>query len=287
VLTIRRMPKFAATVVAHAPESVSRSLGRVPGRVGTTLGMRASIVDANVAMQRRLIAAADRMVVLNEAARAMLVANGAHPGRIALNRLGINERIARKNTGPTTAPIRFGFVGRLHRTKGIVELARAVAALPRTARFALDIVAPAGGAAEHALLTEVRVLLDGDPRVSFRGGVAPAQVPALLASLDVLLCPSTWFENGPTVAIESIAAGTPVIGTRLGNFTELIEDGVNGRLVAPGDVGGLSRVIEQVAGDPAMVDRWRAALPRPRTMDDIAAAYLSLYDEVTRHRVVA
>ena len=45
-----------------------------------------------------------------------------------------------------------------------------------------------------------------------------------MRSLDVLLVPSRWFENGPTVVHEAFAAGTPVVGTRIGAMPELIRD---------------------------------------------------------------
>ena len=100
----------------------------------------------------------------------------------------------------------------------------------------------------------------------------------MLKSVDVLVCPSIWFENGPTVALEAMAAGTPVIGSRVGNLAEILDDGVTGRLVAAGDVAALAAAIAEAAIDPAStVDRWRRSLPAPRTMDDIAADYLDLY----------
>lgn len=57
-------------------------------------------------------------------------------------------------------------------------------------------------------------------------------MPAVLASLDVLLVPS-WEEPFGLVAVEAMAAGVPVVATRTGGPPEVIEDGHNGRLVAP------------------------------------------------------
>jgi glycosyltransferase involved in cell wall biosynthesis len=100
----------------------------------------------------------------------------------------------------------------------------------------------------------------------------------VLADLDALLCPSIWFENGPTIALESMAVGTPVIGSRVGNLAEIVNDGVNGRLVAAGDVAALKAALVDIASHPATtIDRWRRALVAPRTMDDIARDYLDLY----------
>jgi glycosyltransferase involved in cell wall biosynthesis len=285
---VRGVPTIAAKVLGSLPIAASRTLGAaVPGRAGTLLGLAGSIAD-NQAMQRRLVAVVDRMVVLNDTARTMLIANGATDTKIVLNRLGVShEGLAIKPSRPTQAPVRFGFVGRLHRTKGIGELARAVRRIPRDVGFTLVFRGPEPDATERALVDEVRRMLADDPRVSFGGPLLPADVPALLASLDALCCPSTWFENGPTIALESMAVGTPVVGTRLGNLGELIRDGVTGRLVAPGNDVELATAIGEIAREPAIVDRWRAALPRVRTMDEVAADSLALYQELLRERAVA
>ena len=100
----------------------------------------------------------------------------------------------------------------------------------------------------------------------------------MLAELDALLSPSLWFENGPTIALEAMAVGTPVIASRVGNPAELIQDGVNGRLVTPGDAAALSAALVEAATSPeTTIDVWRRSLPPVRTMDDIARDYMKIY----------
>ena len=109
--------------------------------------------------------------------------------------------------------------------------------------------------------------------------VPSAAAPATLRTYDVLCCPSVCLEGGPTVALEARAAGTPVIGTAIGGLAEMIADGVDGRLVAPGDWRALARVLLEVANNPrGTIDQWRAALPPVRTMDDVAADHRALYE---------
>ena len=98
-----------------------------------------------------------------------------------------------------------------------------------------------------------------------------------MESYDLVCCPSRCLEGGPTAGLEAMAAGTPVIAASVGGVAELLEDGVNGRLVPPGDVDALASALADVAHHPDAIDRWRAALPRPRTMDDVAADYLRVY----------
>jgi glycosyltransferase involved in cell wall biosynthesis len=69
-----------------------------------------------------------------------------------------------------------------------------------------------------------------------------------------------------------------VIAANAGGIAEVIEDGVNGRLVPPGDTNALAAALREIACDPAgTIEMWRDRLPRARTMREVAADYLSLY----------
>jgi glycosyltransferase involved in cell wall biosynthesis len=270
-----------ARIVASAPLGLSRALGELPGRVGTASGMAASVAEYQ-AMQREMFSLVDRFVVLNETGRRMLLANGSPAGKLVLNRLGVSFRDAVRKPSPdvrpTAAPVRFGYVGRLHPTKGLVELLRAVREMPRDIEFRLDIRGPILDDDTRRFADDLRRTAADDPRVAIAPGVPSAEVPAHLCGLDALVCPSMWFENGPTVALEAMAVGTPVVASRVGNLAEAIEDGVTGRLVTPGDVDQWAGALTAIAAAPGdTIDRWRRALPPPRTMDDIARDYLALY----------
>ena len=177
-----------------------------------------------------------------------------------------------------TSTITVGYLGRLEPVKGVHDLVRAAASLPGGTPIRVEIRGPLVTDDERAYLRELRMLAGTDPRIAFSSPVPHGAVPALLAGYDVLCCPAVCLEGGPTVAIEAHAAGTPVIGTRIGGLADLVDEGVSGRLVAPGDWRALAGVLVEMARDPAgTIDRWRATLPRPRTMDEVAAEYLTLY----------
>ena len=280
-LTRLGMPRAAARIAGAIPLPLSSALGRLTGRIGTTLGMAASVSEYGT-MQRELFELVDRFVVLNETGGRMLISNGSPAGKIVLNRLGVSHLRVAPKPGPGARPtgtcVRFGYLGRLHATKGLVELAHAVAAISREVQFRLDIRGPMLDEPSRRFAGELQAMLAGDHRVSIGPGVPGAEVPALLAEYDVLLCPSMWFENGPTIALEAMAAGTPIIASRVGNLAELVVDDVNGQLVAPGDVEAWAHALTRAATAPAdTIDRWRRALVPPRTMDDVASDYLSLY----------
>ena len=74
-------------------------------------------------------------------------------------------------------------------------------------------------------------------------------MPALLRSARALVVPSRWYEGQPRVILEAFAAGVPVLASSIGGLSELVEDGVNGRLVAAEDGRGWREAMESVADD--------------------------------------
>jgi len=280
-LTRFGMPEPAARVIGAIPVSIGAVLRSIPGQIGTAIGMSASVAEYQ-RMQRELFGLLDAFVVLNDTARRMLVADGAAAGKIVVNRLGVCQTgIVRKPDparAPTASLVRFGYLGRLDSTKGLRVLAQAVTRIPREVRFELQILGPQLDDAARRFVAELQTTIGDDPRVRFAPAVAASEVPRVLAELDTLLCPSITFENGPTVALEAMAVGTPVIASRVGNLAEIVVDGVSGRLVAAGDGRALAAALTEAAVSPsATIDRWRRALPPARTMDDIARDYLALY----------
>ncbi len=278
----RGLPRALATVVATMPSGLATVARTWPGRAGTTLGFRA-LIESNIAMQRRLFQTISAFVVLSDWAAAVVIANGAPPEKVIVNRLGIRSRDewCRKPSPalkPSRPPITAGFVGRAEAVKGLDDAVRAVTSLAPGVPVRLRVIAPAASSAERRVLDDCRRLAAGDPRIVFEPPVAPDLMPRLLADLDLLICPSRVVEGGPTVALEALAVGTPVIAANVPALSEIIEDGVNGALYPPGDWKTLAEWIGRVAADPlSTIDRWRSAAHTPRTMDEVAAEYLELY----------
>jgi glycosyltransferase involved in cell wall biosynthesis len=291
MLVSRGLSEIAAATLARVPPQVSELLGVIPGRLGTALGMSGSIARDRI-RARQLSALVDRQVVLNETARRIIAANGLPTERVELNRLGTDHgsegRKPSIDAAPTRQPVRIGYLGRIDRTKGLRELVRAATSVPRAIGFTLEVRGPVRTEIERGFHAELQQIANGDPRVSFKPEVTAGEVPGILAAFDVLCCPSIWFENGPTVALEALRVGTPLIASRLGNLAEIVADDVNGRLVTAGDVEALSTVLRQVAEDPAgTIDRWRGGLGPIRSLDAVADDYLAIYDRLAPGRAQA
>ena len=86
--------------------------------------------------------------------------------------------------------------------------------------------------------------------VSILGHVNGSRVKDLMAAATAVIVPSEWYENNPLAVIEAFAAGTPVIGARIGGIPELVEHGVTGLLFSPGSVEELRGCITSVLENP-------------------------------------
>lgn len=95
------------------------------------------------------------------------------------------------------------------------------------------------------------------PLVSMDGELKGEALWETLRGASCVVHPVLWFENMPNSILEAMSAGKPVIASGIGSMTELVEEGVNGSLVPPGDVESLARALEKAA------DRaWVSAMSR-------------------------
>lgn len=278
----RGIPRPLADVAGMIPPMLSRAAALIPGKPGTLLGMP-DLIARNQRLQRQLLSDVDAFVVLTDRARAIVTGNDGNGGRVVLNRLGVRStaehlRKLRLQPRPQRPHLRIAYVGRFDRIKGVHDLARAVRALPPDVQVQLEFRGPVSNTRELAIVTELKAIVGPDAWVKFLPPVAPGEIFDYLCDVDVLCCPSRTLEGGPTVAFEAMSVGTPVIATRIGAMAETITDGVNGRLITPGDWRGLAQVIASLAQNwAATLATWRSNLPEVRTMDDVTSEYLGLY----------
>jgi len=152
------------------------------------------------------------------------------------------------------APYRLLAVGRFVSKKGFDVLLRACADL---AGRGVDVqLTLAGDGRERRRLVRLAAELGLAGRVTFPGFVPFDQVPMLYQAADLLVMPCLVDRSGdrdgiPTVIMEALAHRVPVVATDVAGIGEVIEDGVTGRLVAPGDVKALADAVAFMVGDRA------------------------------------
>jgi colanic acid/amylovoran biosynthesis glycosyltransferase len=148
------------------------------------------------------------------------------------------------------------FIGRLVAVKGQAVLLEAVALL--TERGIPVNVVMAGEGPEREGLEGLAASLGLGDRVAFPGAVGQDDIHALYASATIFCLPS-FAEGIPGVLMEAMAMGLPVISTRITGVPELVEDGHNGLLVAPGRVDQLADALARLLLDSQLREQFGAA----------------------------
>jgi glycosyltransferase involved in cell wall biosynthesis len=142
------------------------------------------------------------------------------------------------------------FVGRFGPQKALDVALEAVAQVE-----GVTLVLAGDGEGRREL--EARALPLGD-RVRFLGALPRERALELLAAADASLLTSAW-ENLPHTVLEALAAGTPVIATAVGGVPELVQDGVNGLLVPPGNAAAIADAVRRFFADGELRERLRSA----------------------------
>ena len=166
---------------------------------------------------------------VSTAAAAWLEHFGVHTDRVVANAIDADAMHSVRAEPVPRSVLDVVFVGRLEPGKGwdaAIRIVRAVATRQPAGRTVRLTIAGGGTCVE-----ELRRLAEDDPMVRVLGPIGHTEVMGLLRSSDVLLLPSRYPEGLPTVLLEAGAVGTPVVTFPAGGTTDLIEDGVSGRVV--------------------------------------------------------
>jgi glycosyltransferase involved in cell wall biosynthesis len=120
------------------------------------------------------------------------------------------------------------------------------------------------------------------------GAADRTEIPAYMAAADVVAVPSVRFggyvDGLPNVALESMAAGKPLVASSVGGLPELVRDGENGLLVDEKDAHALAEALVTLAGDRDLRLRLgaagRAEIGSTRSWDAVAERFVQIYRDV-------
>lgn len=242
-----------------------------------------SVAERDAAMRERVLPHVRRFLAPSRFLRERFIEWGVPPERIEFLRTGA-DRVATSNASRTRvagsgAVLRVAFIGTLAPHKGAHVLLEAWSRLPASvrerARLELLGPSPRDPAYEHQLAR-----LAAHCGATLRGAVPRETVAAELPELDLLVVPSTWWENAPLVILEAVAARTPVLASNLGGMAELVGDYDCGETFAPGDVGELGRALERLLSHPSALASFYVHTPPLPTFAEHVTRVEQLYAQV-------
>ncbi len=140
------------------------------------------------------------------------------------------------------------YIGRLEPEKGVEHLLEALPLILR-ADPEVHLTIIGGGALEGALATRARDLGLGSS-ATFLSQIPRAELGRFYSTAAACVLPSIWSENSPLVAYECLAAGLPMIASRIGGIPELVEDGQAGFTFTPRDPRDLAEKALRLLGLP-------------------------------------
>lgn len=234
-----------------------------------------------------LLGLPDALVVPSARAIPPFAAAGVDPARIAVVENAVDTTalatVPALRRRPRDQPLRVGYLGTLIPSKGLDILVAACQQLPQGA-VSLHVhgnVVPYHG--DEGFLTRTLSQLRPSDRFTFHGPYRTGDLARILGSLDCLVAPARWAEAYGLTPREALAAGRPVIVSRIGGLQDAVSHGVDGLVVAPGDPTELAAALTRLLIEPELGPALGAAgRRRPRGFGALADDLLTVYRSIAK-----
>ncbi len=252
-----------AADIAHEEEQDLRS------RMGRWLALTVSIPSERELLRRSSLTLATSQGVADD-----LHAMGVPSANLAVVGNGVNTLRFRPSKAEGRDDAEVLYVGRLGTRKGLNHLISAFS-LMRGGHPEVTLRVVGQGPRRGALQAQVRELqLEGSVR--FEGLLPKEKVTAAYRQATCVVVPSLY-EGLSTVLLEAMASGAPVIATTVPGSVDVIQDGVNGRLIPPGDAPAMAEAIQDVVESPDEAARLgraaRETIEADYTWDAVTSRY--------------
>ncbi|HET6390420.1 glycosyltransferase [Hyphomicrobium sp.] len=273
-LANRGMPAQLAELLARTEFGKARE-GSVIGRIFSSRSMTKSFIEAF----RTAVGLVDVFHIQSRWIAGVLRTNGVPDEKIEFIEMGVSQDpIAPDISVPEefneTRPLRLVFAGRCSDVKGIETILGALKLIDQRAPLTVSLLGPGW---DSAYGTKLLKPFARDKRLLPPRTVLAEEMLHELVTHDACLVPSVWLETGPLAVYEAMAAGLPVIGSRLGGIAERIRHNVDGLLFAPGEAGQLAERIARLLAAPCELRRLRSNIHPQRTFDHMARELDAVY----------
>lgn len=206
---------------------------------------------------RELFRTGDLFLVEGPAMQQKLIALGCPEEKIAIQRIGIDIDRIEPQYPSDTATVRVLMVGRFVEKKGISDGIRAFAEAFGGVDWAELRIVGGSGTEPESKFRRLAAEAGISEQVTFTGLLPYDEYLTEVHSCDLLLAPSKLAESGdseggaPTVLLEAQASGKPIVATTHADIPYVVEDGIAGRLVPPGNVGALADALTWFRDTPS------------------------------------
>ncbi len=281
-LANRKMPAGLAELLARIEGTDgSQSREGLIGRIFSSRAMTKTFIDAFRAATELI----DVFHIQSRWIADILLSNGVPAEKIAFVEMGVSQNPVASNAGSPeefneSRPLRLVFAGRCSDIKGIETIFSALKRIDRRAPLTISLLG-SGWNSDYG--TRLLRPFAGDKRLLPPRVIDSDDMLDELVAHDACLVPSVWLETGPLAVYEAMAAGLPVIGSRLGGIAERVRHNVDGLLFSPGDAKALAGLIERLLASPHELQRLRRNIRPQRTFDDMARELDAIYRCKTAH----
>ena len=177
-----------------------------------------------------------------------------------------------ERTAPRGKRVIFGYLGQIISRKGLDLLLAAAAGLRHT-NWELRVY---GEAYQPEYFAELNRVMKAHQRIRYCGPYKPADLDRLYAGVDVAVVPSRR-ENYPLTVLEALSARVPVIATDVGGVREIVQEGIDGLIVAPHSAEAIGAAMSRCLTDDLLVARLRSTIRPVKTIQMNAGEYERVY----------
>lgn len=228
-------------------------------------------------IRRKRARAGNTYIALTGFQRTMMIAEGIPPEDIFLKG-NFSHDSAPPNTTPDLPKRYILYAGRISPEKGLATLVDALCAVKSGS--GMHLLVAGEGPDRSRIESRVRV-----PRVHFLGHRPSDEVRALMSKADALVIPSIWFEGQPLAAVEALAAGCPLIVSRIGALPDMIGRGTCGWEFPPGDAIELGNIIQTIDSAPEVLVSKKAAARRKWQDEHSPSSTLTALERIYGHAI--
>jgi glycosyltransferase involved in cell wall biosynthesis len=280
-----RRPKwYTGGVIGKIPRGLYRKVGeRLNSRKNLSYIERGLIhpflIDESIKIKRMILERGQHFITPSLAMKELLARNGCDLCKITLAHHGVIAMGAQPFQPFKGRPLRFGYVGRIDRLKGLHIALKAMSLLP-AGSSELHIFGGAQTPWDEKYFADCLNVYKKKLKVHAHGVLAQGEISKAYENVDVVVVPSILPEAFGLVIAEAFSAGRPVIVSNSWALPEMVADGVDGFVVTRNDPGKLAEAMEKFLQNPNLVLEMSHRIPTVKTIQQYVDEIEKIYHQL-------